>query len=139
MRTVCWTLLLGLTSFPYHASAMGRDDPRVNENPKRRAKPHVKGIELYSTYHAESKEWRFGWLPGTNRIKTADEVNASLKIVGLKALKRELETFAEHEGVFVVENDWPGKPKGINVTLPSRMILMDLQAFCKSRKIKFDW
>ena len=138
IRTICLTLLLGLTSFASHALGTARDDAAGDVAPKRHAKPHFKGVELYSQHDAKGKEWRFGWLPGTNRLKTAEEVNASLKIVGVKALKRELATFAENEHVLVIENGSPLIPNGVELKWPNEKVLKELKAFCESRKIRFD-
>ena len=135
-RCLTWlSFVVVLTMF----AGIGLGDSRGEKSkpPKRKSKPHFKGVELYATYVAERKEWRFGWLPGTNRLKTAEEVKKSLNIVGVKALKKELAKFAEKEHVFLIENQSPRKPNGIDLTAPNKKTLKELQAYCKARQIKF--
>ncbi|HEY9075237.1 MAG TPA: hypothetical protein VIO61_01750 [Anaerolineaceae bacterium] len=68
--------------------------------PTRSAQPAFKGIELYS-WKPEGKDWQFSLLPGTNRLKSTEEVTASqATISGVTALKKHLASLAVGEQVF---------------------------------------
>lgn len=68
--------------------------------PTRAAQPAFKGIELYS-WKPEGKDWQFSLLPGTNRLKTTEEVTAPKETIsGVTALKQRLAALAVGEQVF---------------------------------------
>ncbi|MBN2044639.1 MAG: hypothetical protein JW757_06445 [Anaerolineales bacterium] len=69
------------------------------QSPERAAELTFKGMELYS-WQAESGEWQFSLLPGTNRIKTFAEVAADP--LDQHELEADLSKLAVGETVFWV-------------------------------------
>jgi hypothetical protein len=67
------------------------------EAPKKKS---LKGWELYAHLDGEKKEWKFGLLLGTNRVKTAKEISDSITLDS-KGLEKELSGLAEGEMVFL--------------------------------------
>ena len=62
--------------------------------------PMFKGVELYSWPDPATRGWRFALLPGTNRIKSAAEIQGSRDIAtSVSALDRRLAGFAPGEVV----------------------------------------
>lgn len=58
-----------------------------------------KGLELYAQFDEGKKQWLFGLLSGTNREKSADEVNQSLTLKGVDSLLAEMKKLAPQETV----------------------------------------
>jgi hypothetical protein len=108
--------------------------PRISDTKPPKLLP--KGVEFYIDYDKTLKQWRFGWLPGTNRIKTAEEVKSSMTIVGLDALKQELAKFAPGETFFVISNQWHGNPRGIDVKTLDEDTQKELIRLCSEREIR---
>ncbi len=75
-----------------------------DETPKR--EKQFKGMELYAQFDKVEKQWRFGLLPGTSRIKEVDEVKKSMSLNGLDALLAEMKQLAPQEEVMVVAPGW---------------------------------
>ena len=85
-----------------------------------------KGIELYS-WKPDGKDWHFSLLPGTNRLKSDEEIKKSEKtIVGVEALKKQLAKMAKGESVF-----WRNLSKE---NAPGDMV-KDLKKFCAGIKV----
>ena len=61
-------------------------------------KPMFKGVEMYIKPH--SGELHFGFLPGTNRIKTPNEVMQCLTIKGETELMNYITRFPKGEMIF---------------------------------------
>lgn len=91
----------------------------------------MKGYELYS-WQMEGT-WTFALVPGTNRIKTYDEIASSdTRVQGLEALRRELDQLASGEQVFWSEGRVP------NTALPPDDVIEDVRAYCEQRGIRLE-
>lgn len=89
----------------------------------------MKGYELYSW--RSHNTWNFSLLIGTNRLKKYSEVVSSkVRINGVAALKRKLSTLPGGEEVF-----WSSR-RFRKLSLPSKNILDELQAYCEERGIR---
>lgn len=87
----------------------------------------MKGWELYSWRQDET--WAFALLPGTNRLKTQDEVKAA-SVVGAEALSLKVSSLANGEEIFWVQK---GDPRAVAVPdseLPPDPILSQVRARC---------
>lgn len=87
----------------------------------------MKGLELYSWQDVTTNEWHFTLLPGTNRLKTSEEILAS-DSYALQELKDRFTQLPVGEQIF-----WSG---GSNTfTLPPKEIVMDVLEFAKTLDI----
>lgn len=69
-------------------------------NTMAQSKPAFKGLELYYWSNNPTKEFKFSFLPGTNRNKTVKDIlNASA--LDFNALKTQLENLPEQEQLFL--------------------------------------
>lgn len=115
-----------------------RDVPsQTPDTSARRAERYFKGVELYCARGPAAGQWRFGWLPGTNRLKTAREVEEALRIAGVEKLKEELASFAPGEQVYLVDEDSPVRPGGVSLECPGAEVLRELRELCEARGIAF--
>lgn len=87
-------------------------------------KQSLKGWELYAQFDTDKKEWRFGLLPGTNRIKTAEEIADATTLEGVRGLQKELSKLAEGEDV-LLQNRLPDK------------VRKEIEDHCTKEKLKF--
>jgi hypothetical protein len=87
----------------------------------------MKGLELYSWQDVTTNEWRFTVLPGTNRLKTSEEILASDNYA-LQELKDRLTQLAAGEQIFWSEGS-------DTFTLPPKEIVMDVLEFAKTLDI----
>ena len=95
------------------------------------ASQSMKGYELYS-WQVQG-EWTFALVPGTNRIKTYDELSASeVRVKGLDGIKGELDRLPSGEQVFWSAGRVP------NTVLPPGEIVDELVATCRQRGIRLD-
>ncbi|MFT5199554.1 MAG: hypothetical protein ACI87O_002224 [Planctomycetota bacterium] len=68
--------------------------------PTRESQSRLKGVELYS-WRDSGKGWRFSLLDGTNRRKSAEEIQRPENVVqGLRALEAAFFRLAEGERVY---------------------------------------
>jgi hypothetical protein len=83
-----------------------------------------KGYELYSWPAAG--EWHFALLPGTNRIKTFEEITSpSVRLDGIDALQEELAGLARGEQVFWVVTRVP------HMALPPDAVIDEIGLHCR--------
>jgi hypothetical protein len=95
---------------------------------KRKEKPRVKGVELYS-WKDKGDNWVFVLLDGTNRDKTEEEVKgAKNQITGVEDLKRTLARLAVGEHVF-----WTHPIKGFE--FPPKATRKEIEKAAKDAKI----
>jgi hypothetical protein len=87
----------------------------------------MKGLELYSWQDVTTNEWHFTLLPGTNRLKTSEEILGS-DSYALQELKDRLRQLAAGEQIF-----WSGEPD--TFTLPPKEIVLDVLEFAKTLDI----
>jgi hypothetical protein len=91
----------------------------------------MKGYELYS-WQMEGT-WTFALVPGTNRIKTYDEIaSPDTRVQDLETLRRELDRLASGEQVFWSEDRVP------NTALPPDDVIEEVRAYCKQRDIRLE-
>jgi hypothetical protein len=85
------------------------------------AGPMFKGVELYSWRGANTDDWQFVLLPGTNRLKTTQEILAYDQVLrSVEELKDRLAQLAPSEQVF-----W-SVPDAKIFSLPTREVIDDL-------------
>jgi hypothetical protein len=84
----------------------------------------LKGWELFARFDAGRGEWRFVLLPGSNRLKTPQEVADSLTLAGVGALGEGLSRLAAGESV-LVRDRLPGK------------VRKQVEDLCTRGKLKF--
>jgi hypothetical protein len=95
---------------------------------KRKEKPRVKGVELYS-WKDKGDNWVFVLLDGTNRDKTEEEVKgAKNQITGVEDLKRTLARLPVGEHVF-----WTHPIKGFE--FPPKATRKEIEKAAKDAKI----
>jgi len=133
----CLTLSIGCSACTDGSRSPPAEAERPAGRPQRRAERLPKGVELYCTRDEKSGQWLFGWLPGTNRLKNAEQVKGALRLAGIEKLKDELASFAPGEQVYFIDNNTPIKPRGIAITLPEKKVLEELRDFCSARQIDF--
>lgn len=89
----------------------------------------MKGYELYSAV-AKSGDWHYFLLPGTNRMKTAEEILAAGSTVGTDAIRAKLAALPKDSSVFWINGSTAlhltGKLPGIG--LPGNDVTATLQA-----------
>lgn len=97
----------------------------------------MKGWELYSW--TEGKTWVYSVLPGTNRLKTKEEVIANtIKVCGTDSLKMLLGKFPEDEYIAWIGERWLfqcwGNNDG-NFSLPGQKTIDEIKEYCLKRKL----
>jgi hypothetical protein len=113
--------LLATICLSFTASA--EDTPRRNKE--------FKGVDLYARFDKNKNQWLYGLLPGTNRLKDADEVNQSMTINGLDALLAEMKQLAPQEEVSLV----PPDANGNGVTPLDEETQKKIAEFCAKHEI----
>jgi hypothetical protein len=94
-------------------------------DPARAPRPMAKGVELYS-WKDSAGNWRYSLLPGTNRLKTRDEiVSEGVVVKDVPTLKRRLSALAVDEQVFWLEFDAP------EFSIPDSAIVADVVAYAR--------
>ncbi|TDH21323.1 hypothetical protein EXU57_20520 [Segetibacter sp. 3557_3] len=104
----------------------------------------AKGWELYTW--PEANNWKFSFLPGTNRLKSLSEVtlrdgvgNLAL-VTGPDSAKMVLNRFPAGENIVLIGEGWLqqtwGTPYG-DLQLPPTKIIDDLRRFCIQKKLSF--
>jgi hypothetical protein len=95
----------------------------------RASRPAFKGYELYSWKRSDG-DWLYSLLPGTNRLKTKEEIAAAG--TDFDALKKHLSALAVNEQVLWV----PAISE--KAALPDAGTVADLQAFCETMHIQLE-
>jgi len=95
--------------------------------------PSMKGWELYSW--PDRDDFNHSLLPGTNRLKTYDEVIHNRYVVhGTDSLKLLLGRLPEDEAIHWIGRDWLGRcwsePYG-DLMVPNQLIVEVITEFCK--------
>jgi Leucine-rich repeat (LRR) protein len=103
--------------------ASAEDTPRRNKE--------FKGVDLYARFDKDQNQWLFGLLPGTNRLKDANEVNQSMTIKGLDVLFAKMKQLAPQEEVSLV----PPDANGHDVTPLDEKTQKQLAEFCAKHEI----
>lgn len=96
-----------------------------------------KGWELYSW--PNGNDWNYSILPGTNRLKSYEEVTTNKIIVpGKDSLKMLLGKLPENEQIFWISETWLKNIWGNNygsLSLPDQNTVDDIKTFCNQRKL----
>jgi hypothetical protein len=99
--------------------------------------PSMKGYELYSW--PNGNDWNYSILPGSNRIKSLEEVNSNNIIVfGTDKLKRLLNRIPANESIFWEGENWLEQMWGGdigNLSLPENAIVNDVIRYCEERQL----
>ena len=106
----------------------------AEENTPRREK-EFKGVQLLARFEKDRNQWRFGMLPGTNREKSAEEVNESMTLVGLDSLLAEMKQLAPQESVSLVSPGWGGIEGDVALTPLDEETQKALITFCAKHEI----
>jgi hypothetical protein len=97
----------------------------------------MKGWELYSWNVHDS--WFYSFLPGTNRVKSYEEVIGNPIIaMGVDSLKRMLDRFPRDEEIIWIGNEWLEEPWPAQygtLGLPAQQILDEIKAHCLKRNL----
>jgi len=101
--------------------------------------PSMKGWELYSW--PDRNNYSHSLLPGTNRLKTYDEVISNKYVVfGTDSLKMLLARLPENENIFWIGRDWLERCWGVqpfeDLVLPVPLIVKEIEEFCKERGLE---
>ncbi len=92
---------------------------------ERAADPEFKGIELYS-WQAETGEWAYSILPGTNRNKTIAEVKAHP--LNLEEVKVAISKMAIGESIFWLNRTDEGSSgQGFDLAYPPYEVIVELE------------
>ncbi len=102
-------------------------DPEPSSNSSQSLKS-MKGWELYSWQQADN--WDFSLVPGTNRIKTYEEITSEKSKIGLETLKHELGQLAKDEEIFWLINQVS------NMSLPPNEIVDKVKTYCTEYNLK---
>ena len=97
----------------------------------------MKGWELYSW--PNGNDWNYAILPGTNRLKTYQEVISHNIIVwGTDSLKLLLDKLPPGEEICWIGEHWLesiwGKDYG-NLSLPDRTTIAEIEAYCNTKEL----
>lgn len=94
----------------------------------------MKGWELYNW--AEGNDWKFSILPGTNRLKTYQEVITNkTTAVGIDALKLLLDKFPKNEYI-----TWIGKLQddGGTLSLPDQAAIDEIKNYARQKELELN-
>lgn len=91
----------------------------------------LKGYELYSWQM--QGDWYFALVPGTNRLKTYDEISSvEVRLQGVEALESELDKVPGGQQVFWLADRVP------NMAMPPAEIIDEIRAYCTERGIQLE-
>jgi hypothetical protein len=119
-----------------------KDNPEVlptpgSTNAAYKIEHSMKGWELYSWQVGEQRKYSI--LPGTNRLKTYEEVMSSnLMVTGENELKNLLTKFPEGEFITLIGQGWLSRcwqDKYYNIDLPPAAIIDKIKQYCNEVKI----
>ena len=92
----------------------------------------MKGWELYSW--PNGSEWNFSLVPGTNRLKSYNEVvNSPFRVTGSEMLKTMLLKLPQEETVIWIEESWLESiwiDSYYNLQLPDMVTVLSIKEFC---------
>lgn len=92
----------------------------------------MKGWELYSW--PDGNDWKYSFLPGTNRVKSYDEVITNkTTVMGKEALKLLLDKFPKNEYI-----SWMGKLQddGGNLSLPDQATMEEIKNYASQKELE---
>jgi hypothetical protein len=99
--------------------------------------PSVKGWELYSW--PNGNDWNFSILPGTNRLKSYNEVTENRFIAcGIDPLKLFLARIPENEQIFWIEQNWLKQiwhDSYGDLCLPDKQMIIEIKDYCLSNNL----
>ena len=107
----------------------------VNNVSDTTGKKSLKGWELYSWF---DKEWKFVLVPGTNRIKTVEEIISSKQISnGIKELEKRIMELNNHQTIVWMDRTH-NKDLKVNEPFqkPTAEITDNLMEICKRKDIE---
>jgi hypothetical protein len=96
----------------------------------------MKGYELYSW--PAGQDWDFALLPGTNRLKTLDQIKSSVPTLhGLEAVKTVLTNLPVGEHVFWMGGNWLRQAQADpgDIAIPPAPVRDQITGFCSQRGI----
>jgi hypothetical protein len=96
----------------------------------------MKGYELYSW--PAGQDWDFSLLPGTNRLKTMDEIKpAAQTLQGLEAAKAALKDLSASEQVFWIGGNRLRQAQADpgDIAIPPALIRVQITSFCAEHGI----
>jgi hypothetical protein len=103
-------------------------------------KPSMKGWELYSW--TNGKDFNYSLLPGTNRLKSYNEIIGNKLIVfGKDSLIMLLDKLPANENIFLIGNkclQWIQGENNYNFSLPDNNTINEIKAFCNQRGLTID-
>jgi hypothetical protein len=98
----------------------------------------MKGWELYSWPNGH--DWNYGLLPGTNRLKSYNEVvNSPWRVTGIQLLKEMLLILPEGESVFWIDESWLESiwiESYYDLQLPDMITVAIVKDFCEKSGIE---
>lgn len=98
----------------------------------------MKGWELYSW--PNGNDWNYGLLPGTNRLKSYDEVvNSPFRVTGIEMLKAMLLKLPDEETVIWIEESWLESiwiDSYYDLRLPDIVTVSKVKEFCEASGIE---
>jgi len=98
----------------------------------------MKGWELYSW--PNGTDWNYSILPGTNRIKSYEEViHNNILVCGIDSLKMLLDKVPANEEIGWIGEEWLTDcwPYEYGeLSLPGKKILDEIQAYCDQKELK---
>jgi hypothetical protein len=100
----------------------------------------MKGWELYSW--PNGNDWNYSILPGTNRLKTYNEViENKIIVLGKDSLKMLLDKFPKKEEIFWIGEGWLERIWGIdfgNLSLPESKIIDEITNYSNQKELILD-
>ncbi len=97
----------------------------------------MKGWELYSWPNGNT--WNFALLPGTNRLKSYDEViNSPFRVTGIEMLETMLMKLPDEENIIWIEESWLESiwiESFYDLQLPDMVTVLKVKEFCNSSEI----
>jgi hypothetical protein len=92
----------------------------------------MKGWELYSWPNGD--DWNYSILPGTNRVKSYEEVTTNrILVLGIDSLKMILDKLPENENIFWIGEEWLERCWGTDygdLALPDFITILEIEAYC---------
>jgi hypothetical protein len=103
-------------------------------------KPSMKGWELYSW--TNGNDFNYSLLPGTNRLKSYNEIIGNKLIVfGKDSLIMLLDKLPANENIFLIGKNcllWIQGENNYNFSLPGKNTINDIKAFCNQKGLTID-
>ena len=97
----------------------------------------LKGWEIYSW--PEDSKWKYSFLPGTNRLKTLNEIqNNPISVTGADSLKAIIAKLPAYEQIFWIGTQWLSRSWTYSfgtIQLPPKSVQVEIKEFCGTRNI----